>query len=212
MTGVTSPLIAPRHDAAAPARESWRDGLATWPAEGDLDLVARRARAGDPRAAAALCAHCIPQVRRYFRRSLRDDHEAEDATQHVMLQLLASLPGYDERGTPFRAYLFRIAHNHALDRGATRARTVAVAPFELDRLKEAEDRGDAYEPGERRDSFDTLIATLPASQQRVLRLIYVHDLTPSQAGAVLGRSADDVRQMHKRARDRLRELVDTQAG
>jgi DNA-directed RNA polymerase specialized sigma24 family protein len=45
----------------------------------------------------------------------------------------------------------------------------------------------------------------------VVRLIYVHDLTPAQAGLVLGRSADDIRHLHKRARDRLREIVISQS-
>jgi RNA polymerase sigma-70 factor (ECF subfamily) len=175
-----------------------------------LDSVARHARAGDDAAAAGLCAEVIPAVRHYFRRALGDD-EADDATQHVMLQLLASLPGYHEQGTPFRAYVFRVAHNHALDRRAARAQATSTAPFELDRLREAEDGPPPSEPGERRDSFDALVSLLPASQQRVVRLIYLHDLTSAQAGLVLGRSTGDVRQLHKRARDRLREFVINQS-
>jgi RNA polymerase sigma-70 factor, ECF subfamily len=179
-----------------------------WTSEGDvaLDSVARDARGGDDAAAARLCAEFVPAVRHYFRRALGDD-EAEDATQHVMLQLLASLPGYHEQGTPFRAYVFRVAHNHALDRRAVLAQATSTAPFELDRLREAEGGPPPSEPGERRDSFEALVSLLSASQQRVVRLIYVHDLTPAQAGLVLGRSTDYVRQLHKRARDRLREIV-----
>jgi RNA polymerase sigma-70 factor (ECF subfamily) len=180
------------------------------PGDDALDAIARRARAGEVAAAATLCAECMPAVRHYFRRALGDD-QADDATQHVMLQLLASLPSYQEQGTPFRAFVFRIAHNHALDCHATQARTVTTEPLELDRLREAEECPGAFGPGERRDSFEELVSLLPASQRRVVRLIYVHDLTPAQAGLVLGRSADDIRHLHKRARDRLREIVISQS-
>jgi hypothetical protein len=46
----------------------------------------------------------------------------------------------------------------------------------------------------------------------VIRLIHQHDLTPAQAGVVLGRSASCVRQLHKCVRDTLREIVMTQSN
>ena len=173
--------------------------------------MAVRACAGEAAAAACLCDACIPVVRQYFRRALHDDDEADDATQHVMLQVLGSLASYKDRGTPFRAFVFRVAHNHALDCHAARARAVATAPYELDRLRETEECPSPYEPGERRDSFDALVSVLPASQRRVVRLIYLQDLTPAQTGRVLGRTAEDVRQLHKRARERLRAIVMSQS-
>jgi RNA polymerase sigma-70 factor (ECF subfamily) len=187
------------------------DPLPKRPTQDELDAVARRAQGGDASAAAELCERCMPEVRQYFRKSLRDDHEADDATQHVMLQVLASLPGYRERGTPFRAYVFRIAHNYALDRHATQGRAVTTAPDEVNRLREVENPRCDYEARARRDSFDALVSLLPLSQQRVVRLIYLHDLSPAQAGRLLGRSPNDVRRLHKRARDTLRRFVYTQA-
>src|SRR4051794_26764826 len=59
-----------------------------------LDLLAHRTRAGDGAAAAEMCGICVQLLQSYFRRSLRNSHEAEEATQHVMLKLLAALPRY----------------------------------------------------------------------------------------------------------------------
>jgi RNA polymerase sigma-70 factor (ECF subfamily) len=179
----------------------------------ELDLLAHRAHEGDRSAAAELCAVCAPWVQRYFRRVLRNRDEAEEATQHVMVQLLGALPGYREQGTPFRAFVFRLAHNHGQDRHAGHARLRFTDPCELDRTRDAADpwaRGAAS--ADQRDSLTTLIATLPPVQQQVVRLIYQHDLTPAQVGHVLGCTAACVRQLHKRARDALREIVAMQSN
>jgi RNA polymerase sigma-70 factor, ECF subfamily len=173
-----------------------------------LNLLAVRARGGDTRAATELCVACSPVITRYFRRTLGSNEEAEDATQHVMVNLLAALPRYRDEGTPFRAFVFRLAHNHGLDRIARRTRMQAMDPHEVVELCEAVDVAPPETSrAEQRDSLDTLVAPLPVAQQQVIRLLYQHDLTPAQAGAVLGRSASCVRQLHKRARDTLREVV-----
>jgi RNA polymerase sigma-70 factor (ECF subfamily) len=185
-------------------------GLGEPPQDADetLDLLARRASAGDKAAAARLCAAFAPSISRYFRRTLGNAQEAEEATQQVMVNLLAALPRYRDEGTPFRAFVFRLAHNHTVDRLTRRGRLRAMDPQDIARIQEATDRAPAAPSrAEQRDSLETLIAPLPTAQQQVIRLIYQHDLTPAQAGVVLGRSATCVRQLHKRARDALREIV-----
>lgn len=179
----------------------------------ELDDLARRAQAGDPAAATELCSRCGPLLQRYFRRAFGNSDDAEDASQHVMVQLLGALPRYRHQGTPFRAFVFRLARNHAIDRGAVRGRSTALPVDDLDRLQDS--AGESPEPGrgsEQRESLDYLLAPLPEIQQRVIRLIYQHDLTPNQTAAVLGHTPASVRQLHKRARDTLRELVLMQSG
>jgi RNA polymerase sigma factor (sigma-70 family) len=68
------------------------------------------------------------------------------------------------------------------------------------------------QPAEQRDSLDTQLAPLPTVQQRVIRLLYLHDLSRAQAAAVLGLTPDHVRHLHKRARDMLREIVVLQSN
>jgi RNA polymerase sigma-70 factor (ECF subfamily) len=174
----------------------------------EVDLLAHQAQRGERAAAAELCSICAPWVQRYFRRVLGNRQEAEEATQHVMAQLLGALPAYREEGTPFRAFVFRLAHNHGQDRHAARARTRCTDPSELARLRETPDTTAAgAASADQRDSLSSLIAPLPPMQQQVIMLIYQHDLTPAQAGRVLGCTAASVRQLHKRARDALREIV-----
>lgn len=51
----------------------------------------------------------------YVRSIVRDDHEAEDVTQHVFTKLMTTLDKYTDRGVPFIAWLLRLARNVAID-------------------------------------------------------------------------------------------------
>lgn len=51
----------------------------------------------------------------FLLRMLGRKHEAEDALQEVWFKLLAQKDKYEDRGQ-FSAWLYRIAHNHCLDR------------------------------------------------------------------------------------------------
>ena len=61
---------------------------------------------------------------------VRDEHEAEDVTQHVFAKLMTVLAKYEERSVPFSAWILRVARNVAVDhlrqrRADARARTCA---------------------------------------------------------------------------------------
>lgn len=51
----------------------------------------------------------------YVRSIVRDDHKAEDVTQHVFAKLMTTLGKYDAPGMPFLAWLLRVARNVAID-------------------------------------------------------------------------------------------------
>lgn len=51
----------------------------------------------------------------FINRRLFDMDQAADITQQVFLKALEKLSKYDNRGVPFGAWLFRIAHNELVD-------------------------------------------------------------------------------------------------
>jgi RNA polymerase sigma-70 factor, ECF subfamily len=170
-----------------------------------LDALARRA-VDDPRARADLCAAAAGLVRAYFSSARYSIHDAEDATQQVILRLLEALPRYaPSAATPFRSWLFTIAHNVAVDRArAARHTARATAPEELIWTAESRMRRSADDVAPRRNSFRELLTPLTKVQQQVLTLIYVHDFSAEQVAAILDRTPSDVRQQCKRGLDRLR--------
>jgi RNA polymerase sigma-70 factor (ECF subfamily) len=174
----------------------------------DSALV-KRAQAGEPAARARLCVSCVTLLAPYFRGALRNGHDADDAAQHVVVQILESLPRYRVGPVPFAAWMFTIARNHLIDRARAAQRVETLEPSAVQTAQEM--RGSAPPAEERRDAIMTLIAPLPIEQQRILTLLYVHDLSPRQVGRVLGKSDASVRQIHKRARDNLREIIEMQS-
>src|ERR1700758_2783556 len=78
-------------------------------------LAVARAKEGDRDALQFLYVRYSNNIYGYVRSIVRDDHEAEDVTQHVFAKLMTSLVKYDDRGVPFFAWLLRLARNVAID-------------------------------------------------------------------------------------------------
>ena len=78
-------------------------------------LAVARAKEGDQEALRFLYVSYSNNIYGYVRSIVRDDHEAEDVTQHVFAKLITTIAKYDDRGVPFFAWLLRMARNVAID-------------------------------------------------------------------------------------------------
>src|SRR5215217_4646979 len=74
-----------------------------------------RAKEGDADALRFLYLRYADNVYGYVCSILRDEHEAEDVTQHIFAKLLTALGRYEPRVVPFSAWILRVAHNTAID-------------------------------------------------------------------------------------------------
>src|ERR687883_523103 len=79
-----------------------------------LDAVAH-AKKGDADALRFLYLRYADNVYGYICSIVRDEHEAEDVTQHIFAKLLTALDRYEPRVVPFSAWILRVAHNAAID-------------------------------------------------------------------------------------------------
>jgi RNA polymerase sigma-70 factor (ECF subfamily) len=166
-----------------------------------------RIQSGDVDAFADLYMRYFNPVYGYMRLALRTGDEAEDATQQVFVNVLEALPRYERRGPPFRAWLFRIARNLAIDRLRERGRLELEEPGRLDLLAEPS-RADLQSLDWLSD-HDVLafIERLPLAQRQVLVLRYMLDLSTAEIADVLDRSQAAVRQLQSRALRRLEEQL-----
>ena len=78
-------------------------------------LAVEQAKQGDEDALCYLYTRYSDNIYGYVRSIVRDDHEAEDVTQHVFTKLMTSIVKYNDRGVPFFAWLLRMARNVAID-------------------------------------------------------------------------------------------------
>ena len=174
--------------------------------EAALSLV-RRLQGGDPEAFDDLYHLYLAPLYGYMVVALHDHHEAEDATHEVFLRMLVALPTYEIGDAPFRAWVFRIARNHVLDRLSRLRRSDVSAPAEVQRL--LDDRFEDSESVARLgrlsdDEFLRLIQWLPLSQRQVLVLRHAFDLSFAEVGVALGITEASARNMQRRAFAKLR--------
>ena len=81
----------------------------------ELSLAVARAKEGDQEALRFLYVSYSHNIYGYVRSIVRDDHEAEDITQHVFAKLMTKLEKYEPREVPFSAWVIRVARNVAVD-------------------------------------------------------------------------------------------------
>ena len=200
-----------------PAIAAQREGIAFFERvdrsalEGEDEDTARlvaRIQAGEKALYADVYRRYFDHVYSYMRLALRDAAEAEDAAQDVFLRVLQAIPRYERREVPFRAWLFRIARNCAINRLRKRGRYTLEDPSEL-----MEERADETTGQDRLHSIEdpelvALIERLPLPQRQVIALRYMLDMPLHEIGTVLERSPVSVRQLHHRALESLRRNLE----
>jgi RNA polymerase sigma-70 factor (ECF subfamily) len=178
--------------------------------DADTARLVARLQAGDADIFTRLYERYFDRVYAYLRLTLQDSHEAEDVAQEVFIRVLQALPKYERRSSPFRAWLFRIVRNQALDRLRQRGRLRVESPEEMAALSEA---AGAEGQTEQLDWLDDrqllgLIEHLPLAQRQVIVLRYMLELRSGEIGEVLERSPEAVRQLHQRAMRFLRKRLE----
>jgi len=155
-----------------------------------------RAKEGDQDALRYLYVSYSHNIYGYVRSIVRDDHEAEDVTQHVFAKLITTLVKYDDRGVPFFAWLLRMARNVAIDHLRANRMTPTESVIDPDSSS-----GSDFDQS---DSVRAALATLPEEQREVVILRHVVGLTPGEIADRMGRTEGSIHGLHHRGRRALR--------
>lgn len=169
----------------------------------ERDLV-RRAKGGDRSALSDLYDLHAPAVLRYLVRRTGSEHTAEDITADVFTALVQNVRGYQDRGLPLRAWLFRVA-THRVNRWARRQRlrTFACLPADVT-------QGSASTSGEKADGVLRHLLSLPPDFQSVLSLYHLEGLGVAEIARILGTPEGTVRSRLSRARNALRKRLESE--
>lgn len=141
----------------------------------------------------------------YYRTGNR--YDAEDLTAKVFVQALKHISRYVQRGAPFSAWLYRIAHNLVANWHRDRKRRQVVS---IDRLAAVAAQGDEgpFQQAARNDRRQNLLAAirrLPADRQDLLLLKFVEHLSNAQIGQLMGRSEGAIKSLYHRTLVALRQ-------
>lgn len=145
---------------------------------------------------------------RYLYAHLGCRPDAEDLTSEVFLRAWQSLPRYHSRGVPFRAYLFRVAHNALVDVYRRRRNDSGITQEEDgDPVSDQEGPADILSGKTERAELAGVLAGLKDEYRTVLVLRFLSQLSPAETAVVMQRSPGAVRVLQHRALEALRHRL-----
>ena len=165
----------------------------------ELRQLVDRAQKGEREALEELYLVHFDRIYSYLHMSVGNRHDAEDLTTQTFLKMLESVGKFRWRSAPFSAWLFRIAHNLAMDH------------FRANRRWQPEEEVPEPDPGEGsaaedaalesigRRSMLELIENLSHEQQQVLTLKFVFNFSNGEVATILGKTEGAVKSLQHRA-------------
>jgi RNA polymerase sigma-70 factor (ECF subfamily) len=174
----------------------------------DKELV-EKAQAGSVDAFGILYERHAPAIYRYLFAHLPDRMDAEDMTGEVFLKTWQSLSVYRQRGTPFLAFLFRVAHNSLIDHYRRARQRNQQSMADLEEVLRDANPGPAEVIGTRLEHQELLqvMSHLNEDYQTVLILRFLSELSPEETAQVMQRSPGSIRVLQHRALTALRKQL-----
>lgn len=150
----------------------------------------------------------VDKIYKYVYYRVGNPHDAEDITSRVFFRALAHVETYEDRGIPFQAWLYRIAHNlvanYHRDRG--RRKIIPLEEYITSGIFTTTDGPErAAEDAEERERLLTAIRKLPDDRQQLLLLKFVDHLSNAEIGEIMGRTEGAIKSLYHRTLTTLRE-------
>src|SRR4029077_18157220 len=143
----------------------------------DVRALVGRAKEGDQEAFEELYLLQFDRIYGYLQLSVGNRHDAEDLTNQTFVKMIESIDRFEWRKVPLSAWLFRIAHNLAMDHFRSRRRwQPEEEPPELPDSEARSDEDEALHTIGRESMFE-LIDSLSEDQKQVLTLKFVFDFS-----------------------------------
>lgn len=162
-------------------------------------------RQADEGAFCAVYREFAPAVLSYLR--ARDVEDPEGMTQEVFLALHPQLPGVRGGASGTKALVFSIAHARYVDEYRRRIKAPLTVSYDPDAdTRHSASAEDLLLAAEGSANVKTLLGTLQPDQQEVIALRIVADLTLEMTAEIMGKSPGAIKQLQRRALNRLRKL------
>jgi RNA polymerase sigma-70 factor, ECF subfamily len=165
----------------------------------ELRRLVERGQQGDRDALEELYLLHFDRIYSYLHMSVGNRHDAEDLTTQVFVKMLESIGRFRFRSAPFSAWLFRIAHNLAMDHfRATRRWQPEEEVPEPEPPQESAAEEEALDSIGRQSMLE-LIEGLSPEQQQVLTLKFVFNFSNGEAATILDKTEGAVKSLQHRA-------------
>lgn len=174
-------------------------------ASDDLALIARIARRDEAALRLLFGRHRVP-VYRFLVRMLRNEAVAEDLTNEVFLEVWRHAATFEGRSAP-STWMLGIARNRA----ASLLRKRRDAPLDETTLAAIPDDADdpevSAQKGDKAAALRRAMARLSPEHREIVDLVYYHELSVAEVGAIVGIPEATVKTRMFYARKKLSELL-----
>ena len=135
-------------------------------------------------------------------------HDAEDLTAMVFYRAMGHIRNYTERGVPFQAWLYRIAHNLVANWHRDRGRRKIVALEDYAGPGPQQEHPDSHTEDEaERELLLRVIRRMPEERQQLLILKFIEHLSNAEIGEIMGRTEGAIKSLYHRTLIALREEI-----
>ncbi|MCS7010227.1 MAG: sigma-70 family RNA polymerase sigma factor [Anaerolineales bacterium] len=177
--------------------------------EHEEDAVLQRALQGDKEAFGWLYERYVERIYNYVYYRVGNPHDAEDITARVFYRAMHHIHHYTQRGVPFSAWLYRIAHNLIANWHRDRARHPEISLSDVPTLHY---KGTAPEASivqdQEKEALFQIIRRLSPERQHLLVLKFVEHLSNAEIGAIMGRSEGAIKSLYHRTLLALRQELE----
>lgn len=195
------PARAPIHDSAARPKAR----ALTAPQDGEL---AGRAQQGDHRAFGELVRRHQDRIFRFILRLTGSREEAMDLTQDTFMKAWQALAGW-RADAPFHSWLYRIAHNAAMDL-LRRRQALVFEPLDEDIVvpDEGPTPDEQLHTRQRYALLEAALQRLPVAHREILLLREIDGLSYAEISLVLDIGEGTVKSRIARARAALLDIFE----
>ncbi|MCB9437123.1 MAG: sigma-70 family RNA polymerase sigma factor [Anaerolineales bacterium] len=171
--------------------------------ENDLVTLAQQ---GDKYAFGELYQRYVSRIYTYFYYRTGNKQDAEDLTTRVFMRALSHINSYSDRGVPFSAWLYRIAHNLLANwhRDNSRRKIIAIDEYIGSELETDAPEAITEDMQEQEELMES-IRQLPADRQQLLFLKFVERLSNAEIGEIMNRTEGAVKSLYHRTLATLHE-------
>lgn len=171
----------------------------------ETDLI-RQAQKGNNAAYGELYTQHLAAIQHYIQKRIGESSDVEDLTQTVFVKAWQALRDYQPSGAPFRAWLYRIAHNAVVDYYRTQRHALFWDDLTWIVDPQATPEGRALD-SERQETVRKAVADLRPTYQAVVERRFLQELDYTETAGELGQQVNHVRVVQHRALDALRRLL-----
>jgi RNA polymerase sigma-70 factor (ECF subfamily) len=180
------------------------DKLMSLARDEERDLILRSAV--DPEAFGKLYERHVDRIYNYVYYRTGNPEDAEDLTARVFERALKHVGNFEDKGVPFSAWLYRIAHNLVANWHRDRSRRPVVALDDRILIRGASTHPEAETISvEERKLLLKVVYKLPADRQQLLILKFVERMPNAEIGEIMGRTEGAIKSLYHRTLNSLRE-------